>query len=169
MKFYASVIKYPIKVATSLLLPLAVSLNIFIPDHAHADTMRVITKENTIRETCRFFAPVKGVVKYGDTLEIVSTEGDWFRVKFKGIAGCIHKGAVETRAVSSFQGIGSPKQGATEQEVALAGKGFNPQVENAFKAKHPEMNFALVNAIEGYRVEEKRVFEFIRLGGLTQP
>jgi len=131
--------------------------------------MRVITKENALREACRFYSPVRANLRYGDTLDVLSSEGDWYRVKFKGTAGCIHKSAVEAKTVSSFQGIGGQRQGTTEQEVALAGKGFNPQVENAFKAKYPQMNFAIVDAIDRYKVDDNRVFEFIRLGGLTQP
>ncbi|MCX8069418.1 MAG: SH3 domain-containing protein [Thermodesulfovibrionales bacterium] len=145
------------------------SIFLIMTDYVFADTIRVITKENALREICRFYAPVKSSLKYGDILEVISTEGDWYKVKFKGILGCIHKSAIETKSVSTFQGLGSQKQGATEQEVALAGKGFNQEVEKAFNSKHPELKYNIVDAIDRYKVDEKRVFEFIKMGGLVQP
>lgn len=151
------------------ILKIILLLSLVISTPVLADTMRVITKENALRETCRFYAPVKSPLKNGDTLELISTEGDWYKVRFKEISGCIHKSAVETKSVSTFQGLGSQKQGATEQEVALAGKGFNHEVERAFQSKHPEIKYNLVDAIEKYKVDEKRVFDFIKMGGLVQP
>ena len=37
--------------------------------------------------------------------------------------------------------------------MALAGKGFTPEVESGYRSKHPEMNFAQVDQIEGFKVD----------------
>lgn len=94
------------------------------------ETVTVVTKENAIRESCRFFSPVKATVHYGDTLEVVSQEGDWFRVKFRSTQGCIHKSTISKKSfsLSELNVTGSQKQSPSGQEVALAGKGFNPQI-----------------------------------------
>ncbi|MFQ3573031.1 MAG: hypothetical protein SNJ53_00190 [Thermodesulfovibrionales bacterium] len=140
------------------------------PVCSFAETIRVITKENFLRENCRFFATIKANLKYGDALEVISPEGDWYRARFRNITGCIHKSAVDQRVISpTASGFGSTRQTATEHEVALAGKGFTPEVESAFKKKNPDMKYNLVDAIERYKTDEKRVFEFIKMGGLTQP
>jgi len=139
------------------------------PMDSFADSMMVITKGNALRERCRFYSPIKSTLNYGDILDIISTEGDWYKAKFKGVSGCIHKSALEAKSVSSFEGISRQGQGVSQQEVALAGKGFNPEVEKAFRAKNPNLKYNIVDAIERYNVDEKRVFEFIRMGGLTQP
>lgn len=134
-----------------------------------ADTVTVITKQNAIRENCKFFAPVKAQVKYNDKLEAFSTEGDWYRVRFGSVTGCIHKTAVETRTASApnlFTGRGSR---VSESEAALAGKGFNPQVEASYRKQHPEMKFYLVDNIERYPVSDRDVAQFIASGGLKQP
>src|SRR5919109_3748015 len=116
-----------------------------------AETATVITKENAIRETCRFFAPVKATVHYGDALEVVSQEGDWFQVNFRGVQGCIHKSAISKKSFSLSKITGSQKQSTSGQEVALAGKGFNPQVESAYRSQNPQLKFGEVNSIESYR------------------
>lgn len=142
---------------------------IFIPAFLHAETVKVITKENAIREQCRFFAPIKLIVHYDDELTVITTKDDWFEVRFGNIEGCIHKSAVEKKAFS-FSKLMAPKtKSATEEEVALAGKGFNPQVERSYRNKHPQMNFYLVDRIEKYRIPEGKVMRFINNGGLRQP
>jgi hypothetical protein len=137
---------------------------------AYAEPATVIVKENAIRESCKFFAPVKAMIHAGNVLEIVSQDGDWFQVKFNNVQGCVHKSVVQTKSVSlSKKLIGSEKQSASGEEVALAGKGFNPQVEAAYKSKNPKLNFQAVDAIGGYTVAENKVQEFIASGKLNTP
>ena len=133
-----------------------------------AEPVRVATKENAIREECRFFSPVRMKVRLNDVLDTVSTEGDWFRVKFKGATGCIHKSAVDDKRVD-VSSVSSSKRSVSGDEVALAGKGFNPHVEKNYKSKHPELNFQVVDRIEEYRVSEEALRKFIRAGGLREP
>jgi hypothetical protein len=134
----------------------------------HAETATVITKENAIRESCRFFSPVKATVHYNDVLEVVSQEGDWFQVKFKGIQGCIHKSAIEKKSFSFSNLVGS-KKSASGEEVALAGKGFNPQVEAAYRGQNPNLKFGEVDSIVGYKISENKLREFIKSGKLNLP
>jgi hypothetical protein len=135
-----------------------------------AETATVITKENAIREYCKFFAPVKAQVRYNDVLEILSTEGDWYKVQFGQSTGCIHKTAVDKRTASASGSFFSRKgSGVSENEAALAGKGFNPQVESSYKQKHPEMKYHLVDNIEKLLVSDREIEQFVTQGGLRQP
>ena len=141
---------------------------IFSAGFSHAETVRVATKENAIREDCRFLAPVKGRVQYGDELEVTAKEGDWIKVRLKSIKGCIHKSAVTDKQVK-ISDVPSRGYSASGDEVALAGKGFNPEVEKAYKNKHPELDFNAVNSIEEYKVPEEALKTFIQGGDLKQP
>lgn len=134
-----------------------------------AEIVTVITKENAIRESPRFFAPVKALVKYNDTLDVITKEGDWLKVKFKNKIGYIHRTAVEKRTASASGISLQKKTGTTEEEITLAGKGFNSQVEKAYKDKHPEMKYELVDKIEKYDISEKDLISFIKAGGLSEP
>lgn len=137
----------------------------------YAETLRVVTQDNVIREDCNFVSRVKAKVKYNDQLEVISKDADWYRVKIHNIKGCIHKTAVTEKQVSlSGSGLfGSQSHTASKDEVALAGKGFNPEVEASFKNKHPELDFAIVDKIETYKVSEDNLRKFIKSGGLNQP
>lgn len=144
-------------------------LFIFVATAALADTVTVITKDNTIREYAKFFAPVKANVKYNDRLETIATEGDWYKVRYGSLVGYIHKSAVEKRAAAQPASYQRRGPAVSESEAALAGKGFNPQVEASYKKQHPEMKYSLVDSIERYPVPEREVAAFLTTGGLRQP
>ena len=134
-----------------------------------AETVNVITKENAIRASCRFFAPVVAVVYYNDKLEVISQQGDWFRVKYNEFEGCIHKSAVKKQTFTLAE-LGSGKSKSTsEDEVALAGKGFNPEIEEEYKKENPELNFELVDTIEELDIPEDKHINFIEEGELNLP
>ena len=133
----------------------------------HAETANVMTKQNAIRESCKFFSPVKAAVRYGDALEVVSQEGDWFHVKFRGVQGCIHKSAIQKQSFSLTKLVGAGEGSASGDEVALAGKGFNPQVEAEYKTNNPELNYGAVDRIEGNTVSDGELEDFIQDGKLN--
>ena len=45
---------------------------------------------------------------------------------------------------------GTPVKQTSSDEAALAGKGFTPEVETGYRAKHPEMDFAQVDKVESF-------------------
>jgi len=61
---------------------------------------------------------------------------------------------------------GTPAKETSSDEVALAGKGFTPEVESGYRAKHPEMDFAQVDKIESYKVDPAALQAFIKEGDL---
>jgi hypothetical protein len=61
---------------------------------------------------------------------------------------------------------GTPVQQTSSDEVALAGKGFTPEVENGYRAKHPEMDFAQVDKVETFKVDPATLQAFIKEGDL---
>jgi hypothetical protein len=61
---------------------------------------------------------------------------------------------------------GTPVQQTSSDEVALAGKGFTPEVENGYRAKHPEMDFAQVDKVESFKVDPATLQSFIKEGDL---
>jgi len=61
---------------------------------------------------------------------------------------------------------GTPVKQTSSDEVALAGKGFTPEVESGYRAKHPEMNFAQVDKVETFKVDPAALQTFIKEGDL---
>ncbi|HXZ34977.1 MAG TPA: SH3 domain-containing protein [Thermodesulfobacteriota bacterium] len=136
---------------------------------AAAATVKVITQEAMIRTDKRFFAPALVRAPFGAALEELGREGDWFRVNYQGKEGWIHKSAVQEQKFQLSSLAGGQADEASRDEVALAGKGFNPEVEKAFRDKNPKMRYDLVNQVQAYRVEEQKLQAFIRAGNLREP
>ncbi len=136
---------------------------------AAAATVKVITQEAMIRTDKRFFAPALVRAPFGAALEELGREGDWFRVNYQGKEGWIHKSAVQEQKFQLSSLAGGQAEEASRDEVALAGKGFNPEVEKAFRDKNPKMRYDLVNQVQVYRVEEQKLQAFIRAGHLREP
>lgn len=133
-----------------------------------AESVRVTTRDNAVRAECRFFAPVKLKVSLGDRLTVKGRKGDWYLVSAKGVNGCIHKSAVEERSFAA-SGRGAAAGGAAADEVSLAGKGFNPQVEAGYRKSNNNLNYAAVDEIVRIQVNEKSLETFVLQGGLIQP
>lgn len=135
---------------------------------AAAETIKVTTRENAVRGDCRFFAPVRLKVSLGDQLTVKGRKGDWYLVSAKGVNGCIHKSAVESRSFAA-SGRRASTGGASADEVSLAGKGFNPQVEAGYRKSGKDLNYAAVDQISRLSVSEKSLESFVLQGGLVQP
>lgn len=132
----------------------------------------VKTKENFIREFDRFYAPVKVKVQFEDQLQILETKNDWLHVKFKDTDGWIHNTAVITSRKMTYKPVmlgAEIDPEAEEDEVTLAGKGFNAQVEKKVGEKNPELNFVKVDEVVNYEVSPADINSFIKDGGLTLP
>lgn len=143
-------------------------LTLQLPLNLLAQPLYVITKDNALREYPKFFAPVKALLRYGDILDPIRKENDWYFVRFKNLVGYVHNTAVEKRAhtPTGFTGATST---TTEGEITLAGKGFNPQVERSYRDKYPQLRYDLVDKVERYSISDRELVTFILDGGLSEP
>jgi hypothetical protein len=138
-----------------------------LPALALAETIKVVKEKDNIRASAQFFAKPVAEVKKDDQLQKLTVQGDWYQVEFQGKQGWIHKSAITAPSVkfSTFMGLGRAKE-ASAQEVALAGKGFTPEVEAGYKQKHPDMNYSAVDMVESFSVPDDKFDAFLKQGGL---
>lgn len=125
----------------------------------------VMHKTASIRADKQFFAPTIATAAYGAQLAVIEERGGWYKVSAGGTTGWIHgsataKGAVAVSAKTFDKGA------ASGEDVALAGKGFNEQVEGKYKKDHPEMNFPAVDRMEKIKVEDAALGKFAADGKL---
>ena len=95
--------------------------------------------------------------------------GDWLRVSYQGKQGWIHISAVQEQKLQISPFREGKASEASRDEVALAGKGFTPEVEKAFREKNPKMRYDLVNQVESSKVDEASLLAFMRSGNLREP
>ena len=142
---------------------------LLITSVAMAASVKVITQQAVIRKDKRFFAPAVSRVPYGELIQQLERQGDWLRVSYRGKVGWIHISAVQEQKFRLSSLMTAKAKEASQDEVALAGKGFTPEVEEAFRDKNPEMKYDLVDKVEAYRISAEKLQSFIREGKLREP
>lgn len=141
------------------ILPAAAALT---ASAALAATVTVLVQQTAVRKRPQFFAPPAATAKLGDVFDASGPDAGWYKVH----DGYIHSSAVTAKKVRLGAG-GTVGGGATADEVTLAGKGFNADVEKSYSRKNAQANFAAVDAMEKRSVSEKSVIDFMKKGGLV--
>lgn len=128
---------------------------------ALAATVTVLVSETAVRKRPQFFAPSMSTARLGQSFEASGPSEGWFKTD----SGYIHQSAVTAKKVrlNAGESVGGS---ATAEEVTLAGKGFNAQVEKSYKGKNSEANFSAVDSMERRAVGEGALLDFLRAGGL---
>jgi len=133
----------------------------------------VIVKETQLRDKPSYAGKILGKLVYTDRVQMVDLPAgsSWAKVRStaKKLDGWIHLSALskEPRLVirEGDQTVKTPPEG---YEVALAGKGFNEEVE-AETRKNKALNYAAVDDMEAYAatIAATDVSAFIAQGELT--
>jgi len=130
-----------------------------------AETVTVVVKKTSVRRDRQFYAPAVAEATLGQSFAVLAREKGWVRVRSGGGEGWLHESAVTERKVAvSSQGPAGGKVDA--QDVALAGKGFNPQVESEYRRKNPQADFAAVDRMEQLGASDKALASFVVEGNL---
>lgn len=134
-----------------------------------ADMLIVKIKSTHIRKDPQFYAQSLAVLQAGDSVESISTQNGWIKVRTaSGIIGWVHSSSVEEKKFKLTALDKSLKTQASASEVALAGKGFNKQVEESFRGKNPNLSFALVDRMLLFVLTPEKIEKFIRDGKLGE-
>jgi uncharacterized protein YgiM (DUF1202 family) len=131
--------------------------------------MRVQVQAGQVRSTPSYLGGVVATVGYGQPVEVVATQGAWHQVRTTdGKDGWMHESALTAKRVSMQSG-GAVQTGASGDEMALAGKGFNKDVEAKFKAEHADADFTWVDRMATLKASASEIGRFVADGGLAQP
>lgn len=135
---------------------------------ASSRTMSVQIKKGPLRSSPSFLGKVVAEVSYGDRLEIREEKAGWARGSLvgKGVEGWIHSSALTTKKVVLKSGASDVQKSASGEELALAGKGFNKQVEGEFKNRHQNIDFTPIDQMEKIVVSAQEAREFLDEGGI---
>jgi hypothetical protein len=136
--------------------------------------MSVTVKETQVRDAPSYLGKVLGVLSYGARVTVLAQPADapkgWLKVAGPGgkPQGWVNASALTQKEIALKAGDAAVSQTASSGDVALAGKGFNSDVEAQYK-KDKKLDYAWVDAMESYAVEPQRVSLFLSQGGLTEP
>ncbi len=97
-------------------------------------------------------------------MTILAEAGKWTQIELKENPS--NKGWIPSTNLTKKKIISGKTQNLSESELALAGKGFSAEVEDAMKQRHGELRFDLVDKIEDNYVGDEDLLEFIVEGKL---
>jgi hypothetical protein len=154
---------------TSILVVLLICFTGLAAFAVGTSMMSVQVKSGELRLTPSFLGKIVARLYYGDRIYVIEEKGSWRRVGLSAGAaeGWIHASALTPKKIVLQAGAKDVETAASSDELALAGKGFNQQVESEFKAKNPNLDFAWIDKMETYVVSEKEMKQFLKTGGLS--
>lgn len=134
-----------------------------------AETLVVKVQSTYVRQEPKFYSPPVATLQAGESVTQISSQAGWFKVKTsKGIEGWIHSQAVQKGKFTVAAMDKSLKTSATADEVALAGKGFNKQVEDEYKSRNKTLNFDEVERMLKIKVTPDELRRFLMSGRLAE-
>jgi len=150
-------------------LVIVLILTLFITGLAAAQasnggTMYVAVKTVALKASTGFFAKTNASLNYGDRVTVTQVSGKYVQVR--SAANSSVSGWTATANLSAKQIVSGNTGTASAKEVALAGKGFNQEVENAYRA-NGKLNYADVDRTEALSVTEDNLKKFIEDGRLA--
>jgi uncharacterized protein YgiM (DUF1202 family) len=126
----------------------------------------VQVRSGQLRERPSFLGKVVAEVSYGDRITVLETRGPWSNVRSDGGEGWIHTSALTEKKVVLKSGDADADVSASGEELALAGKGFNDEVEAEFRSQNPDVDYAWVDRMETFVVTPAQAGDFLEAGGV---
>jgi len=112
-----------------------------------------------------FLSSSLATIQKGARLELIEIRGSWYLVKnASGAKGYVHQSAVAS-GKAGLSGAVPYKKGASDDELALAAKGFNEGNEKKLRGSRG-YDFAAVDWVLGQEAANAAVAEFVREGKL---
>jgi len=147
--------------------PLALIALAAVTAWAASQMMSVQVREGQVRERPSFLGKVVTDVEYGDRMTVLSSQGGWTKVRDgDGKTGWIHTSALTEKKVVLKAGDIDAETAASGEELALAGKGFNDEVEAEFRSGNPDVDYDWVDRMERMVVPVDEAVDFLADGGV---
>jgi uncharacterized protein YgiM (DUF1202 family) len=127
-------------------------------------TLYVATKTVELKASTGVFARTNATLNYGDRVTVLSVDGKW--VEVRSVSSPSLTGWTASANMTAKQVVAGSTTTATAWEVALAGKGFNQEVEDSFRAQQ-NLNYADVDRVEAITVDLNVLRRFLEEGRLS--
>ncbi|BCS87992.1 SH3 domain-containing protein [Pseudodesulfovibrio sediminis] len=150
---------------SSLLVTAALALVVSVA--LAAQMLSIQVRSGQLRDKPGYLSKVISKLSYGDRVEMLSEKNDWRKVKSpSGAAGWMHVSALSEQEIILKPTNKDVEAAAESDELALAGKGFNKQVEDKYKSEQ-KLDYATVNQMEKLTVSPNTIQKFMKDGGLA--
>lgn len=130
--------------------------------------MSVTVREAEVRSTPSFLGRTVATLEYGDSVRIRDERGSWFQIDIPDgrDRGWVHAAALERKRILFAARTDEVATEATSGEIALAGKGFNREVEERY-IEETALDFSRIDQMEAFSIDTRTIGDFLRDGGLN--
>jgi hypothetical protein len=130
-------------------------------------SLTVQVREGQLRSTPSFLGKIIATPLYGERVLLLEDQGAWQKVARGGVQGWMHASALTARTLVLKAGQAAVPTSATGGEIALAGKGFNEEVEKQYRSLHRELDYTWLDRMARFRVPPEQMQAFLQQGGVT--
>ena len=135
-------------------------------ENGDSNMFSVQQKEGKLRSKPSFLGKIVSKLPYATRVSKVSEQGAWYQVKAGNVSGWMHKSSLTEKVIILKAGDKDVASGVSDDELVLAGKGFNSDVEKSYKQENPNLNYALVDKMEQFEINLDTFESFVKEGGL---
>ena len=128
----------------------------------NGETAWVAAKSVDLKSSTWFFAGKTGTLALGAEVTVLQVSGN--NIQVRSTANTSLNGWTSTSNLSARRIVASGTS-ASASEVALAGKGFNQEVEDSYKSGG-ELNYTDVDRTEAITVSQDDLYDFVKDGHL---
>ena len=130
--------------------------------------MSVMVKETQARVKPSYLGKVLAVLSYGERLRVNETSNSWCKITLPDESGegWVQQSALTKKTIVMNAGDKDIEQYASSDDVVLAGKGFNEQVENQYKQDN-NIDFSLIDEMEQNIIDVEEMEAFLMQGDLV--
>ena len=128
-------------------------------------TLYVAVKTQSLKSSTGFFASNRGTLNYGDRVTVLQVSGKF--VEVRSAVNSSLTGWAPSANLSAKQIVSGNVAALSARETALAGKGFNQEVEDSYKKQGNNLNYADVDRVEAVTVSEANIRQFMEEGRLS--
>jgi len=132
---------------------------------ARGGTLYVAVKTQPLKSSTGFFASTRGTLNYGDRVTVLQVNGRF--VEVRSATNSSLTGWAPSANLSAREIVSGNTATLSARETALAGKGFNQEVEDSYRSQNRNLNYADVDRVERITVSEADLRRFLEEGRLA--
>jgi len=144
----------------SLLAVMALLISPLLFSQTGRTTRYVAVQAAALKDSTGFFAKELGQLPLGTEVTVIQDEGKWMQVKAGNLNGWVASSSLSARRVTSSNA------NVAATELALAGKGFSPDMEIEYRKGG--LDYSTVDSMEKSSIPANDLLQFINEGHLSK-
>jgi hypothetical protein len=128
--------------------------------------MSVQVKTAQLRANPSFLGKIITTVSYSKQVDILEKQDAWVKAALPGtsVEGWMHSTALTKKKVLLNPNASDVSQAASNDEIALAGKGFNAEIEKEFRTGNRQVDYESINRMETIVISQQQMETFLQEG-----